>query len=165
MTDDAPRRTGDPQHYFSRHPDSPGQTRTLRLTLAGRDLEVITESGVFSAERLDLGTRVLLREVPDPPAAGDLLDLGCGWGPLALSMAILSPLARVWAVDVNERAVELTARNAARLRAGRHPGLPPEEVPEGLRFAAIWSNPPIRIGKAELHALLLRWLPRLDARR
>jgi len=163
MTDEAPRRTGEPQHYFSRQPDVPGRARTLRLSLSGRDLEVISESGVFSAERLDLGTRVLLREVPDPPGTGHLLDLGCGWGPLALAMAIRSPQAQVWAVDVNERAVGLTARNAERAGLAGIRACTPDQVPEELRFAAIWSNPPIRVGKPALHALMLRWLPRLEA--
>lgn len=133
----------------------------LEVTLAGRDVEVVTADGVFSGGQLDLGTRVLFRETPDPPETGDLLDLGCGWGPIALTMALLSPRATVWAVDVNERALELTRENAARLRLRGVRAVPPDQVPGDVRFAAIWSNPPIRVGKAELHALLLRWLPRL----
>jgi 16S rRNA G1207 methylase RsmC len=151
------------EHYFSPSPDGAPGRRTLHLTLAGREIEVVTAAGVFSGDRLDLGTRVLLREVPPPPAAGDLLDLGCGWGPLTLAMAMASPLAQVWAVDVNARARELTAENAARLGLGNVRVVAPEEIAEEVRFAAIWSNPPIRIGKPALHALLLQWLPRLDA--
>ncbi len=147
-------------HYF-RTPDGAADPRSVRVSLAGRDVEVETSAGVFSAERLDLGTRVLLREVPAPPASGDLLDLGCGWGPLALTMGMLAPAARVWAVDVNDRALALTARNAARLGVPNVRTARPGDVPDDVRFAAIWSNPPIRVGKAELHAMLLRWLPRL----
>ncbi|MFN0281616.1 MAG: class I SAM-dependent methyltransferase [Kineosporiaceae bacterium] len=147
-------------HYF-RTPDGAADPRSVRVSLAGRDVEVETSAGVFSAERLDLGTRVLLREVPAPPASGDLLDLGCGWGPLALTMGMLAPAAGVWAVDVNDRALELTARNAARLGVPNVRTARPGDVPDDVRFAAIWSNPPIRVGKAELHAMLLRWLPRL----
>jgi 16S rRNA (guanine1207-N2)-methyltransferase len=147
-------------HYF-RSPAGPGERRVVPVRLAGQELEVVTADGVFSRHGLDLGTRVLLREAPDPPAEGDLLDLGCGWGPLALRMAILSPRARVWAVDVNERALALTAANAERLRLPAIRPSRPEDVPEGVRFGAIWSNPPIRVGKGELHALLQRWLPRL----
>jgi 16S rRNA G1207 methylase RsmC len=132
------------------------------VRLGGRDVEVGTDAGVFSAGRLDLGTRVLLREAPAPPPTGDLLDLGCGWGPLALAMAMAAPRARVWAVDVNPRAVQLTADNAAELGLRGVRACLPEEVPEGVAFAAIWSNPPIRVGKADLHALMLRWLPRLE---
>ncbi|MGX5694984.1 class I SAM-dependent methyltransferase [Agromyces soli] len=149
------------EHYFSSKPADEASLRTIRATLAGRELELLTAGGVFSPEHLDTGTRVLLDAVPAPPASGDLLDLGCGWGPIALSLALRSPDASVWAVDVNERALDLVRRNAARLGLGNVRAVLPDEVPAELRFAAIWSNPPIRIGKEELHALLERWLPRL----
>lgn len=148
-------------HYFSAEPTGPDTTDTITVTLAGRDVDVVTGAGVFARDRLDLGTRVLLRAVPEPPAAGDLLDLGCGWGPVALTMATLAPRAQVWAVDVNPRALELTRRNARALGLPGVRAVTPDEVPGDVRFAAIWSNPPIRIGKAPLHDLLLRWLPRL----
>lgn len=150
------------EHYFTANPASAPQTTEVRVDLAGRQLTVHTAAGVFSAAGLDLGTSVLLRSVPDPPPGGDLLDLGCGWGPIALTMALLSPQARVWGVDVNERALQLLAGNAARLGLDSvHPVLP-SQLPGQVRFAAIWSNPPIRVGKAALHQLLLDWLPRLE---
>ncbi|MDQ6790907.1 MAG: methyltransferase [Candidatus Dormibacteraeota bacterium] len=121
-----------------------------------------TDSGVFSAERLDAGTRVLLAEAPPPPAQGELLDLGCGYGPIALALASWAPKARVWAVDVNERALELTRLNAEKAGLNNVIVCRPEEVAADLRFAAIYSNPPIRVGKAALHEVLLSWLPRLD---
>lgn len=150
-----------PEHYFTAEPASDGELRRRTVHLAGRDLDVGTAGGVFSPDHLDAGTEVLLRHVPAPPRAGDLLDLGCGWGPVALSLALASPAARVWAVDVNERALDLTRRNAAAhgltgVRAAR-----PEDVPDDVRFAAIWSNPPIRVGKETLHAMLRQWLRRL----
>ncbi|BDZ47577.1 class I SAM-dependent methyltransferase [Naasia aerilata] len=148
-------------HYFSSAPSGPLRARRIRTVLAGRELEVTTGAGVFSPDHLDTGTRVLLETVPEPPADGDLLDLGCGWGPVALTLALSSPGATVWAVDVNERALELTRRNAGDLGLIRVNARLPEDVPETVAFGTIWSNPPIRIGKAELHALLGRWLPRL----
>jgi 16S rRNA (guanine1207-N2)-methyltransferase len=148
-------------HYFTEHPGGGGHRAVVPVRLAGRDVEVVTSSGVFSADRVDLGTRVLLREAPPPPASGHLLDLGCGWGPLALTLGLLAPEASVWAVDVNERALELTRENARRLGTGGVRAVRPEEVPPDLGLDAIWSNPPIRIGKDALHALLLAWLPRL----
>jgi 16S rRNA (guanine1207-N2)-methyltransferase len=150
------------EHYFSADPVGPQRIRRITARLAGRDVEVETSGGVFSTDRVDLGTAVLLREVPEPPADGDLLDLGCGWGPIALTLALRSPAARVWAVDVNPRAVDLTAGNARRLGLDGVRACTPEEVPADIRFTAIWSNPPIRVGKDTLHALLRRWLPRLD---
>lgn len=150
-----------PQHYFSSEPDVPEQRRELHLSLAGRDVTVQTSGGVFCPDRLDLGTSVLLREAPDPPDTGTLLDLGCGWGPLALTMAMRSPDANVWAVDVNRRAVRLTADNAAALGLAGVRAALPHDVPADLTFDCLWSNPPIRIGKSALHELLLAWLPRL----
>jgi len=149
-------------HYFQTpDPTTVGAARELDLVLAGRELTLTVSGGVFSQYKIDLGTRVLLREVPAPPPTGDLLDLGCGWGPLAITQALLSPEATVWAVDVNEVALELTATNAGRAGVSTIRTAAPDSVPESVRFAAIWSNPPIRIGKAQLHELLLRWLPRL----
>lgn len=151
-------------HYFDSDPHLPERRRTLIVTLQGREVEVLTDGGVFSAGRLDLGTSVLLRSVPDPAPEATLLDLGCGWGPITLAMAFASPKARVLAVDVNERALALTAANARRLE------LPNVETwtPDALLTAepylvvdGLWSNPPIRVGKAVLHDLLRTWLPRL----
>ena len=160
------------EHYFTARPATAEERRRLRVHLAGRDVEVDVARGVFSTERLDPGTAVLLphldaAEAGDGAAtggsatAGPVLDLGCGWGPIALSLALHRPQRPVWAVDVNERALDLLRTTAARLELHQVRCALPDEVPADLSFAAIWSNPPIRIGKAELHALLQRWLPRL----
>ena len=164
------------EQYFSAEPTSQDVRRTLDVVLRGVDATVETSNGVFSGSRLDLGTSVLLREVPEPPAAGTFLDLGCGWGPVTLAMALASPDADVWAVDVNTRALELTAANARRngcanvhaaqtdesgAPLAEQPAAGCEAMPEGLMFDLIWSNPPIRIGKEALHTLLMAWLPRL----
>jgi 16S rRNA G1207 methylase RsmC len=149
-------------HYFTAEPASADQRSTVQVTLAGREVRMHTAPGVFSAGRLDLGTRVLLREVPPPPTTGHLLDLGCGWGPIAVTLALSAPDATVWAVDVNRRALDLTRRTADDLGLANIRAVEPDEVPADVRFAAIWSNPPIRVGKAELHALLDKWLARLE---
>jgi 16S rRNA G1207 methylase RsmC len=121
-----------------------------------------TGNGIFSPDRIDVGTAVLLSEVPPPPPGGDFLDIGCGWGPIALTLAIESPRATVWAVDVNERALELVRRNAESLGLGNVRAVLPDDVPDDVRFRTIWSNPPIRVGKTELHSILERWVPRLQ---
>lgn len=149
------------EHYFSSTPAGDANLRPLRVHLAGADRELTTASGIFSPDRVDVGTTALLRSVPQPPATGTLLDLGSGWGPLALTLALEAPSAEVWAVDVNERALDLVRRNAATVGARNLHAALPDEVPAGLRFELIWSNPPIRIGKPALHELLSRWLPRL----
>ncbi len=152
------------EHYFTESPSSEAKTRELRLELAGREVTVETVSGTFSPTRLDLGTSVLLRHLPEPPA-GDVLDLGCGWGPIALHTALEARDAevelRVWALDVNSRSLETTAVNARRLGLETVRTVTAEDIPAEVQFAAIRSNPPIRIGKEALHELLETWLPRL----
>jgi 16S rRNA G1207 methylase RsmC len=148
-------------HYFTSAPASAAQQRTMTVELAGRPVAVHTAAGIFSPDGVDKGTAVLLRQAPAPPATGALLDLGCGWGPIALTLALRSPEARVWGVDVNERSLDLLRTTASSLGLGSVRACRPEDVPDDLEFAAIWSNPPIRVGKAVLHSMLLTWLPRL----
>jgi len=148
-------------HYFTAAPTVASEPREVVADLPDGPLRFRTDRGVFSHGRLDAGTAVLLREAGELPAEGAFLDLGCGAGPLALTMARRRPAATVWAVDVNERAVGLCAANAAALGLTNLRAVGPEEVDPTVRFAAIWSNPPIRIGKEALHQLLLGWLPRL----
>ncbi|WP_298868608.1 class I SAM-dependent methyltransferase [Microbacterium sp.] len=151
-------------HYFSAAPASAENLRTINVTLAGRELEVTTASGIFSPDRLDAGTAVLLSNMPPLPPSGDFLDLGCGWGPITLTMALSSPHATVWAVDVNERALDLVRRTAASLGLDNVNAVTPDDVPDDVVFRTIRSNPPIRVGKSILHDMLQRWIPRLDER-
>jgi 16S rRNA (guanine1207-N2)-methyltransferase len=152
--------------YFAEQPAAAHRPGTVQVVLPDMHMTLATDSGVFSPGRLDPGTRLLLEAAPPPPADGDLLDLGCGYGPLALVLARRSPQARVWGVDVNQRALDLCAGNAAAnglanvrclaaetAEAGE-PGLP-------ASYQLIWSNPPIRIGKQALHSMLTSWLSRL----
>jgi 16S rRNA G1207 methylase RsmC len=147
------------EHYFTADPGTPESRTTVRFAVDGRELSLTAATGVFSAHRLDPGTAVLLRAAP-PPAAGRLLDLGCGYGAIACVLALREPRATVWAVDVNARAVALAAQNARSLGVRVHAATP-EDVPPDLVFDEIWSNPPIRIGKPALHDLLVTWLSRL----
>jgi len=148
-------------HYFSQEPGSALKPKSIVIPVAGELTAVTTASGTFSPAQLDFGTEVLIEQMDLAPETGDLLDLGCGWGPIALNLAKLRPNTKVWAVDVNTRSVELTAKNAKDLGLSNITAVVPDQVPEDLLFSGIWSNPPIRIGKKELHELLLKWLPRL----
>jgi 16S rRNA G1207 methylase RsmC len=148
-------------HYFSATPAGPFTRKPLTVELAGQTRKLQTSTGIFSPDGIDKGTAVLLAEVPPPHPAGNLLDIGCGWGPVALTMALLAPESKVYAVDVNERCIALTNENAASLGLSNVVAGTPESVDPEVRFDTIWSNPPIRIGKDQLHALLKLWLPRL----
>ncbi|MGP9842683.1 class I SAM-dependent methyltransferase [Brachybacterium sp. 107] len=152
------------EHYFTPSPTTDARRFPLRVRLAGRDLDLVSSASVFSGHGLDKATAVLLNrldEITMPPARARILDLGCGWGPIALTAGITHPHAEVWAVDVSERARELTAENVERAGLTNVRVVSPDEVPADLELDAIWSNPPIRIGKPALHALLLEWTGRL----
>lgn len=149
------------QYFVS--PQGKAHYHQVHARIWGHDYEFRTSNGVFSQYRLDTGTGVLLRTI-DPPAdrAARFLDLGCGFGPIAVALATECPSAHVDAIDVNERAVELTAANAAALGVGEQvTAMSPDEVDPAVRYDEIWSNPPIRIGKRALHELLTTWLARL----
>jgi 16S rRNA G1207 methylase RsmC len=149
------------EHYFSADPSVSFTRVPVTATVWGRELSLVSGSGVFAQGRLDIGTSILFRET-EPPAAGRVLDLGCGYGVIGLAIASVVPDAVVTAVDVNARAVLLAGENAASLGvADRYVACLPEDVAADAQFDEIWSNPPIRIGKEALHQLLLTWLPRL----
>lgn len=149
------------EHYFSSHSGDPLHTRPLTVELDGAPRDLVTAPGIFSPKGLDKGTAVLLKEVPEP-VGNSLLDIGCGWGPITLTMALRSPEATVFGVDVNHRSLSLTSLNAARLGLDHVVTALPEDIDPEVRFDTIWSNPPVRVGKDVLHDILLTWLPRLS---
>jgi len=149
-------------HYFQT-PSSPEIRHEVTADIWGREYRFLSAAGVFSSSRLDPGTSVLFRLTDPPPdRAARFLDLGCGFGPIGIALARMCPSAHVDAVDVNDRALSLTRDNARRLGVDeRMSVLRPDEVPDAVTYDEIWSNPPIRIGKHDLHNLLTRWLARL----
>ncbi|WP_129666965.1 class I SAM-dependent methyltransferase [Phytoactinopolyspora endophytica] len=153
--------SGRGDHYFSEMPQAASQAGTVQMRLSDLELQLASDTGVFSHGRLDAGTRVLLERAPMPQIRGDLLDLGCGYGPIALTLATRRKRAKVWAVDVNQRALDLVRENAKTAGRGNVVASAPDDVPDDVRFAVIYSNPPIRVGKAALHELLVRWVDRL----
>jgi 16S rRNA (guanine1207-N2)-methyltransferase len=149
------------EQYFEPRPSSASDPITIRVALPDGPMQLTTDRGVFSYGALDTGTKVLLLKAPPLPKHGDLLDLGCGTGAIAITMAKRSPQATVWAVDVNSRALRLCRDNARANGVTNVQTCTPEEMDDAVRFAAIWSNPPIHIGKQAMHAMLLHWLARL----
>lgn len=147
--------------YFETEPSARSKPASVRLDLPDRSLSLTTDRGVFSADRIDPGTKYLLLEAPAPPVAGTFMDLGCGYGPLACTLAARAPAATVWALDVNQRALDLCRHNAKALDLGNVRVAAAAEAPADLRIDLLWSNPPIRIGKAALHDLLGTWLDRI----
>ncbi len=150
-------------HYFDESPSGELKPKEITVTLAGQSVQVLTAGSVFSPDHLDQGTAVLLEHLALANPTGTFLDIGCGWGPIALALALTSPKAKVYAIDVNERSLELTRRNSERLGLTNLIVCRPEDVPADIFFDQIWSNPPIRVGKAALHEILKLWLNRLSA--
>ncbi len=164
MADPAADATAQPAsgQYFEAEPLVAAAPRTIAVNIGEMQLTFVTDSGVFSPDRLDAGTRLLLLEAPALGASDRrVLDLGCGWGPIACVAGLRSPAAEVLAVDVNERALSLTAGNAKRNRVGNVTVARPDDVDPAHRFDRILCNPPIRVGKNALHGLLASWLDRL----
>jgi 16S rRNA (guanine1207-N2)-methyltransferase len=151
-------------HYFDGEPVAASRPASVRLDLPERSFTLRTDRGVFSADRVDAGTKQLLLDAPAPPAQGTFVDLGCGYGPIACALASRSPAATVWALDVNQRALDLCRANAAAHDLGNVTVVHVDDVPPDLVVDLLWSNPPIRIGKPALHALLATWLGRLAPR-
>ncbi|MGH9243552.1 MAG: class I SAM-dependent methyltransferase [Acidimicrobiales bacterium] len=153
---------GEPSQYFAKEPVTPSAPHVVDLVLPDVSLRLTADRGVFSHGQVDPGTKTLLLESrPPPDEPADLLDLGCGYGPIALTLAARAPTATVWAVDVNARARALCAANASAAGLDNVRVAAPEAVPADIRFTGIWSNPPMRIGKPRLHDLLGTWLARL----
>ncbi|MFU0564808.1 class I SAM-dependent methyltransferase [Gardnerella pickettii] len=152
------------EQYFSANPNSLDLRRTLQVDLRCHKVSVQVSNGVFSSSKLDLGTAVLLKHAPQPPENGRFFDIGCGWGAISLALGFESPNAQIYAVDVNERALELTNINAKNAGLNNiHTYLVEDALKEDelKDIDLIWSNPPIRVGKDVLHNILLTWLPRL----
>lgn len=150
-------------HYFASSPEGPLVPREIAVTLNGNRYTVLTAGGIFSPEHIDQGTQVLLTHLDKANPSGNFLDIGCGWGPIALALALRSPKANIYAIDVNERSLELTKLNADRLGLTNIVVCKPEDVPSEIEFDEIWSNPPIRVGKVVLHEILTLWINRLTS--
>jgi 16S rRNA G1207 methylase RsmC len=153
-------------HYFSESPSGQSKPSEFEIDVNGRTLVLQSDTGVFSRHGLDKGTAVLLDimsrgNYPTIPDGSFLADIGCGTGPIALTLAALYPTCTVIAVDVNERARALCASNAQKNGLANVKVLAPEDLDESIRYALLWSNPPIRIGKTVLRQLLLEWMQRL----
>lgn len=149
-------------HYFSADPATADQRREVAARIWGREYTFTTARGVFARDGLDKATSILLDTCEPPRTARTVLDLGCGWGPIACAIARECSDVVVHAVDTNARALDLVRRNADRLDVrDRVLAYAPDEAPDAT-YDEIWSNPPIRIGKQALHEMLLHWLGRLS---
>ena len=147
-------------HYFTADPQSAHRYASCEYAYRGETLRFITDAGVFSRGEMDFGTDVLLRSLPDP-MAGRTLDIGCGWGAIGVTVGKRYPECRLTLCDINERAVDLSRKNA------ENNGVRAEIVQsDGLSnvsgtFDCILTNPPIRAGKQVIYAIFAEAAKRL----
>lgn len=142
------------EHYYSKQPTAASDPKSIQVPLRGRTFTFVTDAGVFSKGGIDFGSRLLI-EMMDIAEQDEVLDVGCGYGPIGLAAATLASRGRVTMVDINERAVELARANASRN------GITNVEIVQGdlfeplggRTFTKILSNPPIRAGKTVVHRL------------
>lgn len=142
-------------HYYTAKPEAAHDEASFTAPLRGMSLQFITDSAVFSRERVDFGSSLLIEAIRVNPT-DTILDLGCGYGPIGVVAAKLAPDGQVYMVDVNERAAGLARRNLAEngvtnaeVRVGD--GLDPVK---GIAFDHVITNPPIRAGKAVIYQMI-----------
>ncbi len=137
------------EHYYSKKPQTESKPRHWNFTLLGHNFRFETDAGVFSKSEVDFGSRVLIDAFEEPKLPGDILDVGCGYGPIGLSLAKTWKDRTIHLVDVNTRAIQLAEKNAQangiqNVRIYESDGL---SAVSTANFAAIVTNPPIRAGK------------------
>ena len=142
------------EHYYASKPTAASRRQTYELTVRGVRLQLTTDAGVFSKQGLDYGSKALIERMDIPPGSR-VLDVGCGYGPIGLTAALLAPEGHADLVDVNERAVELARLNAEangirNVDAMQSDGL---AAVSGKTYDVILTNPPIRAGKAVVHRI------------
>lgn len=143
------------EHYYTNQPGADSREQTFTFTLRGRDFRFITDRGVFSKNRIDFGS-VLLIETMEIADGMDVLDVGCGYGPMGMSAATLTPNGQVLMVDINERAVALANRNLKLNGVTNAQAVVSDRlasIPENQMFDVILTNPPIRAGKQVVHGI------------
>ena len=140
-------------HYYTRNPASESRPVACEYEYRGIRLSFQTDAGVFSKGEVDTGTDLLLKALPEE-MGGDILDLGCGWGVIGISVARRWPEARVTLADINQRALALSRENAKRNRAevvcAESDGM---AAFKERQFDAIITNPPIRAGKQVIYRM------------
>lgn len=151
------------EHYFSNKPQSKTSPRTWTYQLRGKEYTFTSDVGVFSKNEVDFGSKLLIEQFREPSIAGDLLDLGCGYGPIGVTLADCSPERTVIMADVNERALGLAKKNASMNKLSNAVVIQSDRFSnlDDMLFAAILTNPPIRAGKQVVHQMFVESLEAL----
>ncbi|HNX16024.1 MAG TPA: methyltransferase [Bacilli bacterium] len=150
-------------HYFQNDPLLASKKRDITLSIDGQTLHFKSDNGVFSKSKVDEGSIALLKVIIPLRLTGKVLDLGCGYGPIGLTIAITSPDARVDLADVNERALTLCEENAKLLGLSQRVTCLQSDIYANIEgpYDSIVVNPPIRAGKRVTYAMYEGALQRL----
>lgn len=142
------------EHYYTQKPTTGRDQRVIEATLRGKKLKLMTDAGVFSKNEVDFGSQLLI-ETMELPRHAQVLDVGCGYGPIGLSAAIAAPEGQVTMVDINERAIELARINAQTNGVSNVTILQSDALAavKDRRFDIVLTNPPIRAGKETVHRI------------
>lgn len=142
-------------HYYSKSPSAQSNRKMFTYRLREKEFRFITDTGVFSKGEVDFGSRFLIETFQAPDLKGDILDVGCGYGPIGLSIAATEGNRTIDMIDINERAVELTKENAMINNIENVQVFQSDlfEQVERKQYAAILTNPPIRAGKKIVHII------------
>lgn len=144
-----------PDHYFSDHPDSRSDIREIPYELGSISMRFLTDHGVFSISRVDHGTDLLLKTVlkDRDTAPKSVLDIGCGYGPIGLTLAKAWPTCSVTMLDVNSRAMELAEKNRVLNGLPEEIRIVRQEELAASSFETVVTNPPVRAGKTTVYSL------------
>ena len=145
------------EHYYTENPNTKSNPETWEARLDNRTFRFTSDSGVFSKEKVDFGSQLLIESVDlSSFPEGDLLDVGCGYGPMGLALALKDTNRTVEMVDVNTRALELAQKNAEANKISNVTIYSSNiyDAVEKKGFAGVFSNPPIRAGKKVVHQIL-----------
>ncbi len=146
------------EHYFSQKPQTISSPKTWQYNANGKKFTFTSDIGVFSKNEVDFGSRFLIEQFTAPDVAGDILDLGCGYGPIGITIADRYKERHIFMIDINERAVELAKRNAAQNAVENITCIPSDKLSavKNRTFAAVVTNPPIRAGKQVVHEMFIQ---------
>jgi len=144
------------EHYYTKNPGVKSNPNKIVAELLGKQFQFTTDSGVFSKKEIDFGSKLLIESFEEPEVEGDIVDAGCGYGPIGISLASEFPNRRFYMLDVNERATELSTNNAIKNRVHNVIVMESDQLSavKGSVFASVLTNPPIRAGKDVVHGIL-----------
>lgn len=142
------------EHYFTSDPTVKSEERIIEYEIKGKTLSFISDNGVFSKNHVDSATELLVKTIYDE-VNGKILDVGCGYGVIGITLATNNKVTEVTMIDVNHRALELAKRNSLRNKVEEKTKVLESNGFEQIKekYDAVVTNPPIRAGKLVIYQI------------